>query len=106
MREHDTQELLATWTKIQFADRAAIPLQDKLLITLQLMGRRFHYAHEHTKLLKLIAQWNKNLKPKINVTVIRAQLGKCVQAYVTYKEEENACYQGRKACDLTGNYAG
>jgi hypothetical protein len=89
---------------IEFLERIYFPLQkskrkisdqERLLIILQLAGRRFHYEHKHKELLKRL-----NSNSKISIKKIKTQLNKNLKQYKIY--QKNVSNKSYNRCALTG----
>ena len=94
-----TDFLFNTWKKIQFTPRNEISVEDRLLIIIECIGRRF--GSSSFKIPRIQEQ----LKDLVDPEKLKNALDKCLNDYKLYKEGESE--RTRKQynyCNLTKNY--
>lgn len=95
---HTTEELHNKFTVIQ--QKQWLTTEERVLLTLWLMGRRYHYAHMGTELLKLIKDHNKaEPKDKVSCAKVEKVLACCIKANTVYEKTKNV---SEDYCALTG----
>lgn len=101
MKEQDIAEMEQTYFAIQpIPCYNKIPIEERLFIIVDLCGRRFHYEHQHKKLIQLVEEHNKvNKKEKINLKKLQKILDWCKREKVLYDKASQQNY--RPYCHLS-----
>jgi hypothetical protein len=81
----DPTELYNEFKALQKMEFEDVTYEKRLLFMLKVADRRFHYEHQHKKLLDYLVK-NKD-KMKVNITKVKAALKKCSDAYAKYDKE-------------------
>jgi hypothetical protein len=87
------------FVKWQFIPAHEIPLFDQVTMVIKMMGRRFHYTHEHNPLIDNLKK-EKSISKK-QLTEIKALLAACVELNKKYEKESREEYQKQRFCYFT-----
>jgi hypothetical protein len=96
------EELGVLWAEVQ--GKSKLPVEKRVLITLTLMGRSYHYEYQHRELLKTIKEHNKKAAKadRINITKVEKALARCRELWAEEEERNRRNYDGRY-CAVTSN---
>lgn len=95
------ERLLEIWKMLQPMDRANISTELRLQVLLEIVGRHYHYEHQHRVLFEMIEKHNAKHKGDIvHVEDIKEILKTCVEKY---KKSEQRGMNPHKYCELTDN---
>ena len=101
----DVLEYINLWKKIREGGKGKeIRDENKLLIVLRIVGRRFHYKHLHKELLEMVVKHNdKQTCPekRIREDVIVGACKKCAKKYSAHKKQQEDRRTEEKYCELT-----
>jgi hypothetical protein len=96
-------EVLKLWKEYQPKRLEDVSEEERILITLKILGSRFHYSHQHKELLKMIRVENKKRKKseRVRLKYIEETLKKCAKDYESAKKREQN--KQSRYCWLTDN---
>lgn len=89
-------EIYSLFKNFQFK---TLSIFDRIKLTLILVGSKYHYQHQHLKLIEMIKSYNEN-EEKIDIEKIKKLLN---QHNKELKKENN--YTNNLHCDFTGSFA-
>ena len=101
----EPEEVLNLWKEYQTKRLKIFSEEERILLTLKIIGRRFHYAHQHKELLKMIKDANKKRKKsqRVRLKFIEEALEKCTKAYEKEKKQKRGP-RNYRYCWLTDNH--
>ena len=95
------EELGRLWAEVQGKDK--LPPEKRLLITLTLVGRSYHYEHQHKERLEMLQKHNKKAKKtdQISIAKVKKALARCRALKVEYDERGQQNYDDGQYCVVT-----
>ena len=95
------EELGRLWAEVQ--GKHELSPEKRMLITLTLVGRSYHYEYQHKELLKMIQEHNKKAKKadQISVAKIKKALARCRKLKATEDERGQRNYHDEQYCVVT-----
>jgi hypothetical protein len=81
-------DLYADFRKYRPYYSRTLPVMERMEIAFRFLGRRFHYDHQHKKLLKLAAE-AKKAGAKVNIPRIKEMIHRCKELRGQYDKEQH-----------------
>jgi hypothetical protein len=97
--ELETEKLLTVFKRFQFRK---VSVHNRVILTLFLAGRRFHYEHQQEATIKYWTEYNQNAaaEDQVDIEKLVGALKLCSAEYTEYKEHE-ADRGSSRFCNLT-----
>ena len=97
-------EVKTLFVKYQFVKE--LDTSTKIGIILIVMGRKYHYKHEHKEFLKMVEFHNGVSEDKVDIDWLNELLEACSEKKKEHEEESHEQYTQNEFCFLTNNYHG